>query len=55
MMGAHTGAMGLRSVSSKTFSIADFDGSTGGGLTSVGWSAMVLAVVELGKFWRYRP
>lgn len=32
----HTGAMAESSVSSKTFSIADLEGSIGGGLTSVG-------------------
>ena len=33
--------MAPSSVSSRTFSMADFEGSMGGGLTSVGWSAMV--------------
>jgi hypothetical protein len=41
--------MGLRSVSSSTFSMADFDGSTSGGLTSVGWSAMVYVGSESGN------
>ena len=44
--GVRTGPMALRSVNSKTFSMADFDGSTGGGLTSVGWSAIIYALVE---------
>jgi hypothetical protein len=42
----HTGAIAANSVNSKTFSMADFEGSSGGGLTSVGWSAMVGARSE---------
>ena len=42
----HTGAIADNSVSSSTFSIDDFDGSIGGGLTSVGWSAMAAEVNE---------
>ena len=33
-------------MSSSTFSIDDFEGSIGGGLTSVGWSAMAAEVKE---------
>jgi hypothetical protein len=33
-------------VSSRTFSIADFEGSTGGGLTSVGWSAIAVDALK---------
>jgi hypothetical protein len=51
--GVRTGPMGLKSVSSNTFSIADFDGSRGAGLTSVGWSAMVEAEVEPRRFWDF--
>jgi len=36
-----TGAIADSSLSSRTFSIADFEGSMGGGLTSTGRSAMV--------------
>lgn len=55
----HTGAIADNSVSSSTFSIDDFDGSIGGGLTSVGWSAMAAEVNERpfarGKrCWRFR-
>ena len=34
------------SVSSRTFSIEDFDGSIGGGLTRVGRSAMAVEVKD---------
>lgn len=33
-------------MSSRTFSIEDFKGSMGGGLTRVGWSAMAVDVNE---------
>lgn len=36
-----TGPMAPSSVSSRTFSIADFEGSRGGGLTRVACSAIV--------------
>jgi hypothetical protein len=45
-MGLCTGAIADSSVSSRTFSIADFEGSMGGGFTSVGWSAIVVEVKE---------
>ena len=38
--GRLTGPIALNSVNSNTFSIADFEGSRGGGLTSVGQSAI---------------
>ncbi len=41
---SHTGAIADSSVSSNTFSMEDFEGSIGGGLTSVGWSAMAAEV-----------
>lgn len=37
---ALTGAMAPSSVSSNTFSMADLEGSMGGGLTRVAWSAI---------------
>lgn len=40
-----SGPMAESSVSSRTFSIVDLEGSTGGGLTRVGWSA--ICVFEL--------
>jgi hypothetical protein len=39
-----TGAIADSSVSSRTFSIEDFDGSREGGLTKVGWSAIAVEV-----------
>lgn len=51
--GVHTGPIGLKSVNSNTFSIADFEGSRGGGLTSVGWSAMVEVEAEPRTFWGF--
>jgi hypothetical protein len=48
--GVRTGPMALSSVNSNTFSIADFEGSRGGGLTSVGWSAIAKEDVEEGSF-----
>jgi hypothetical protein len=45
-MAVRTGLMALNSVNSNTFSIADFEGSRGGGLTSVGRSAMIWEEVE---------
>jgi hypothetical protein len=36
-----TGPIALNSVNSNTFSIADFEGSKGGGLTRVGRSAIM--------------
>ena len=36
-----TGPIALNSVNSNTFSIADFEGSSGGGLTRVGRSAIM--------------
>jgi hypothetical protein len=50
LAGARTGPMALSSVNSNTFSIADFEGSRGGGLTSVGWSAIAKEDVEEGSF-----
>lgn len=41
-----TGPMSLRVLSSRTVSIGDFDGSTGGGLTSV---APGILGVEIGR------
>ena len=43
-----TGPMALSCVNSNTFSMADFEGSRGGGFTSVGWSAIVEEDVEKG-------
>lgn len=46
--------MAESSVSSKTFSIADFEGSVGGGLTSVGWSAMLTVSERNERLWAGR-
>ena len=49
--GSLTGPIAPNSVSSNTFSIADFEGSTGGGLTSVGWSAIISGSITIWQDW----
>lgn len=44
---AQTGPIAESSVSSRTFSIADFEGSMGGGFTRVGLSAISAAGFDI--------